>query len=98
MRKQFEAHPGKWFVGKIVNVDENNNAFPYFVQYDDEDKEDMTHAEATKWVIRKPAGGKGKAGKASAAEADSTEETGELDEMPLSERLQILAPHPIPQL
>jgi hypothetical protein len=45
---------GKWFMGKIIEVDEDDPALPYFVKYEDGDEEDMSHEELAKWVIQDP--------------------------------------------
>ena len=41
-----------WFVGEIVEVDEDDPLLPYFVRYEDGDEEDMEHDELAKWVVK----------------------------------------------
>ena len=70
VRKNFD---GKWFVGKIVEVDEKDLALPYYVRYEDGDQEDMSHEEAVKCVTKRegsqPANKRIAKGRAAAAKA-----------------------------
>jgi hypothetical protein len=48
IRKMFD---GEWFKGVVREVDDKDQKLPYFVKYEDGDKEDLSHEELSRLVV-----------------------------------------------